>query len=102
MSTEDHSKEQRILRMMKKVLTDIAKDTYTRPGLKHPLSDHTIHGIRECLTLITAREGEIATEQGREMNDRPHFVDEPKKTVVVPLHKIGLTKRDVDDKETSD
>lgn len=83
MSTENEteSKEQRILRMVKKVLTDIAKDTYTPPELRHPLSENTINGIRECLGLITARESEL---NGKSDN-KPRFIDEPQDTVVVQL-----------------
>ena len=47
------SKEEQILRMLKRVLTDIAKDTSTPPGMKHPLSETTIQGIRDCLALIS-------------------------------------------------
>jgi hypothetical protein len=85
MSDETFEKDLRILRMMKKVLTDIAKDTHVQPGLKHPLSDNTIIGIRDCLQLITSREAEILQEQGMESNMRPRFVDEPPKSVVVQL-----------------
>jgi hypothetical protein len=86
------TQEERILRMMKRVLTDIAKDTHTAPGMKHVLSPHTVEGIRECLALITAREAELATETGRAKNDRPHFVDEPQRTQVVQLHPIKRSK----------
>lgn len=82
------SKEEQILKMMKKVLTDVAKDTHVKPGLKHPLSDDTIMGIRDCLSLITAREQELAQEAGRESKMRPRFVDEPKDTVVVSLDNL--------------
>ena len=85
MTSEESSKEVRILRMMKKVLTDIAKDTYTPPGLKHPLSVPTVQGIRECLALISARESELAVKAGKPMTARPRFVDEPQTSVVVPL-----------------
>jgi len=47
------SKEERVLRMVKRVLTDIAKDTFTRPGHRHPLSDNTVKGMRDCLALIS-------------------------------------------------
>lgn len=87
MKTEDLSKEERILRMLKRVLTDIAKDTSTPPGMKHPLSETTIQNIRECLGLISAREKELATEAGRPSAARPEFIDEPKKTHVITLHK---------------
>ncbi len=88
------TQEERILRMMKRVLTDIAKDTHTPPGMKHVLSPNTVEGIRECLGLITAREAELANETGRAKADRPHFVDEPKRTQVVKLHSV---KRKSDD-----
>ena len=85
MSNSELSQEERILRMVKKVLTDIVKDTTTPPGLKHPLSDNSIKGIRDCLALITAREHKLQTEAGRESKSRPHFIDEPQKNVVVNL-----------------
>jgi len=85
--TEALSKEETILRMLKRVLTDIAKDTSTPPGMKHPLSENTIQGIRDCLALIAAREKELATDSGRPSASRPEFIDEPKKTHVVTLHK---------------
>jgi hypothetical protein len=83
MADQELSREERILRVMKRVLTDIAKDTYTRPGYRHPLSDDTVQGIRECLSLISAREIELAEAAGRPMNLRPRFVDEPQSSVVV-------------------
>ena len=89
------SKEEQILMMMKKVLTDVAKETFTRPGLKHPLSDSTILGIRDCLSLITARELELAEEQGRSMDQRPRYIDEPQTSVVISLDSIKSdTKED--------
>jgi len=88
MSEVELSKEEQILRMVKKVLTDVAKDTHVKPGLRHPLSDNTILGIRECLTLITARELELSREAGRESKMRPRFIDEPKNEVVVSLDSL--------------
>ncbi|MGD8484556.1 MAG: segregation and condensation protein A [Thioalkalispiraceae bacterium] len=84
------SKEEQILKMVKKVLTDVAKDTYTPAHLKHPLSEQTILSIRECLVLISAREQELAEAAGRENNMRPRYVDEPPKSVVVDI--TGLQK----------
>lgn len=89
MSSEDTSKEAQILSMVKRVLTDVAKDTYTKPGFRHPLSDNTILGIRDCLALIATREQELAEAAGRSMDMRPRFADQPKKTVVVPIQNIG-------------
>ncbi len=85
MSEQETTKEERILAMMRKVLTSVAKDTASEPGLKHPLSENTIQGIRECLIMITAREQELARELGRDTSARPRFIDEPKSEVVVPL-----------------
>ena len=85
MNTKTYSKEEQILQVMRKVLTDIAKDTYTPADLKHPLSENTIVSIRDCLALITSREAELANEAGRENNMRPRYTDEPSSSVVVKL-----------------
>ena len=81
--SNDLTKEERILHMVKKVLSNVAKDTYTAPGLKHPLSEQTILEIRECLGLVVSRESELAQEHGRDKSARPRFIDEPSSTVVV-------------------
>jgi len=81
--TDEQTKELRILKVVKKTLTDIAKDTYTPPELKHPLSEQTINSIRECLSLISAREAELAGLEGQVSSSKPRFIDEPKDTVVV-------------------
>lgn len=96
MTEPELTTEERVLRMMKRTLTDIARDTAPEPGLRHPLSEGTIQGIRECLQLITSREQELATEHGRNTSARPRYVDEPRDEVVVPLNintlKEGLKK----------
>ena len=79
------STESRILSMMKKVLTNIAKDTYTAPGMRHPLSDGTINDIRACLDLIVSREAELNAQDGNVSSRKPHFIDEPRDSVVVQL-----------------
>ena len=90
--SEELSKEERILRMMKRVLTDVARDTHVTPGLKHPLSSETIMGIRDCLALISSRETELAEESGQTQNARPRFVDEPKTSHVVNIDNISKKK----------
>ena len=90
MSKDTYSKEEEILQIMRKVLTDIAKDTYTPADLKHPLSESTIISIRDCLSLISSREAELASEAGRENNMRPRYVDEPSNSVVVKLKKTDF------------
>lgn len=79
------SKEEQILRIMRQVLTSVAKDTYTRPGHRHPLSEATVDGIRNCLALISARERELTLAAGRPSKARPRFIDEPSDSVVVTL-----------------
>lgn len=99
MSEPELTTEERILRLMKRVLTDVARDTAPEPGIRHPLSENTIQGIRECLALITSREQELAREYGRDTSARPRFIDEPKKEVVVPLDIKSMkkgTKKDED------
>lgn len=97
MSEVELGKEEQILKMVKRVLTDIAKDTHVKPGIKHALSDHTIMGIRDCLALITSREQELAEDAGRPANMRPRFIDEPQNTVVIPIE--SLKRRKPDDSE---
>lgn len=90
--SNDLTKEERILHMVKKVLSNVAKDTYTAPGLKHPLSEQTILEIRECLGLVVARESELAQEFGRDKSARPRFIDEPPSSVVVNFEQPDETK----------
>lgn len=85
MSESELTTEERVLRMVKSVLTSVAKDTATEPGIKHPLSRQTISEIRDCLVLITAREQELVKQHNRSAQARPRFIDEPKSEVVVPL-----------------
>ncbi len=99
MSEQEMSKEQQVLKMVKRVLTDVARDTHVKPGLKHPLSDNTIMGIRDSLALIAAREKELAEEAGIDMNMRPRFIDEPQTSVVVSIDKLQRPSSDPDSGE---
>jgi hypothetical protein len=93
MSAETESKEERVLKAMYRVLIDVIKDTTTDPRLKHPLSDKTKEGIRDCLDLITARQAELAAAAGRTVGqERPHYADEPRDTVVVPVNLDALRR----------
>ena len=94
MSEQELSKEELILRAVKKTLTEVVKDTATEPGLVHPLSQNTIHAIRDCLVLISGREQELAQLAGRSMDARPRFADEPRAQgeVVVKLDTLDLKK----------
>lgn len=98
MSEVEMSKEEQVLQMVKKVLTDVARDTHAKPGIKHPLADNTIIGIRDCLALISARQQELAKAAGRESSMRPRFIDEPQSTVVVPIENLKRNKPKSKDK----
>ncbi len=93
---EELSREERILRVMRQVLTSVARDTATEPGMRHPLKEQTIQDIRLCLLLISERERELAEAAGRDNNARPHFTDErrPQGDVVIPITSIGRRKKD--------
>ena len=80
--------------MMRQVLSAVARDTVPPPGMKHPLTDSTIQGIRDCLALISARERELNIALGENDEARPRYVDEPQTTKVVSLDSI--TKKQTD------
>lgn len=86
MNTENLSKEQQVLYTMRKILASVVKDTTTKPGNPHPLSDNTIQQIRECFGLISDREAELAAELGQSRNAKPYYTDQPQKTNVINLH----------------
>ncbi len=85
---DEKAKEKRIMVMMRQVLSAVARDTAPPRGMKSPLSDDTIQGVRECLALISARERELNVELGEENQARPRYVDEPETTKVVSLDSI--------------
>lgn len=86
------SKEQQVLVAMRKTLAAVVKDVTPPPGMKHPLSDRTIGDVRACLTLIAAREKELADLDGRG-GDRPHYADEPQSAQVVPIAGIRRSEK---------
>lgn len=84
---ETLSKDERILRMMRTVLINVIRDTTTKPGLRHPLSERTREQIRQCLELIAARQAEFAEAAGTPMKERPVFADQPRKSAVVAFNR---------------
>ena len=60
MGTEELSKEQRMLRMLRKTLGNVVKDVTPIGGRANPLSDSTIRDIKDCFGLISDRERELA------------------------------------------
>ncbi len=88
----DLTKEQQILIAMRKTLSAIIRDVTPPPGMRHPLSEPTIEDVRHCLSLIAARENELADSQGRG-GERPYYADEPQSAQVVPIAGLGKTKK---------
>lgn len=77
MSSEvELSKEQQIMRAMRKTLTSIVRDVAPRDGVPSPLGPETVENIRMCLGLISAREAELAEALGLSRSERPHYADE--------------------------
>ncbi|MDP2794943.1 MAG: segregation and condensation protein A [Sulfurisoma sp.] len=87
------SKEQRILRVLRKVLANIVKDATPAPGQPHPLQESTIHDIRDLFGLIAEREAELADQAGLDRNEKPYYADEPPSSKVVTLHRPGRDKK---------
>jgi len=87
MSTDYHSKEHQILATLRKVLSEVVRDTTPPPGRPHPLKPQTIENVKVCFQLITSREKEIIEDAGGEMDKRPRYADEPKTSQVVQFIK---------------
>jgi hypothetical protein len=80
--------EQRLMRMMRKTLTSIVRDTAPRDGNPSPLTEATILGIKDCLVVISSRETELARLTGRTLDERPHFTDETPNSHAVKISSI--------------
>lgn len=74
MNTEELSKEQRILRLMRKTLGNIVKDVTPLGGRANPLTAGTIQEIKECFALISEREQELAEKLGFDPA-KPYYAD---------------------------
>lgn len=74
MSTEELSQEQRILRLMRKTLGNVVKDVTPLGGRPNPLSDSTIQDIKDCFSLISLRERELAEALGFDQS-KPYYAD---------------------------
>jgi len=74
MDTEELSKEQRILRQMRKTLGNVVKDVTPLGGRTNPLSESTIQDIKDCFGLISARERELAEALNFDQA-KPYYAD---------------------------
>jgi len=85
MSTEELSKEQRILRIMRKTLGNVVKDVTPLGGRTNPLTDSTIQDIKDCFALISERERELAEALNFDQA-KPYYADgEPPSAKVISL-----------------
>jgi len=81
--------EKRILVAMRKTLSNVVKDvTPSSSALKSPLTESTIEDIKMCFGLIAAREQEIAKDAGIELNEKPQYTDDARKSNVVSLGSL--------------
>ncbi len=68
--------ETRMLSAMRKTLIAVAKDTMTKPGLRHPLTENTQKMITDCLNIVISRQAEIEKEAGTYTKMKPVYTDE--------------------------
>ena len=74
MDKAELSKEQRIMRIMRKTLGNIVKDVTPVGGRTNPLSAGTIQDIKDCFAMISDRERELADALGFD-ESRPYYTD---------------------------
>lgn len=80
MDQKELSKEQQIMRAMRKTLTSVVRDCAPKPDQPSPLSEETVENVRMCLGLIATREAELAEALGLSRNERPYYADETQPT----------------------
>lgn len=86
MNTMELSKEQRILRLMRKTLGNVVKDVTPFGGQPNPLSNNTIQDIKDCFALIAERERELAEALNFDQA-KPYYADDGQphaKTIGIP------------------
>jgi len=74
MNTEELSKEQSILRAMRKTLGNVVRDVTPLGGRPNPLTSDTIQNIKDCFALISERERELAESLGFDAV-KPYYKD---------------------------
>lgn len=86
------TKEQRILRMVRKTLGAIARETAPQEGGEHPLSQQTFEDMRDCFGVITEWEKELAHAAGISTDQRPTYLgEEENQPKVVSIDSIKRT-----------
>ena len=68
--------EVRLLNAVRQTLISVAKDTMTKPGLRHPLTEDTQRMITDCLDIVISRQIEIEKQDNIHTKMKPVFKDE--------------------------
>jgi len=68
---------------MRKVLASVVKDVTPQPGMRHPLSEQTIDDIKNCFSLIAARERELQSETGQVSTKKPVYPGQTSRAQIV-------------------
>ncbi|MBE8189636.1 MAG: hypothetical protein HAW58_01940 [Candidatus Thioglobus sp.] len=76
MSSETKDFEIRLLMAVRKTLIAVAKDTMTKPGLRHPLSEQTQKMMSDCLDIISSRQISIEKKSKSHTKMQPVYTDE--------------------------
>ena len=74
MNTEELSKEQLLLRLMRKTLGNVVRDVTPLGGRANPLTETTIQDIKDCFALISDREKELAEKLNFDQA-KPYYKD---------------------------
>lgn len=68
--------EIRLLNAVRKTLISVAKDTMTKPGLRHPLTQNTQKMITDCLDIVVSRQVAIEKESNTHTKMKPTYADQ--------------------------
>jgi len=91
----DNNNERRLLAMMRKTLTNIARETAPQQGRHSLLTESTVKDIRDCLQIISLRERELADAEGKPARFKPVTKDHKQRSdKVVSAPKLSSPKRD--------
>jgi hypothetical protein len=75
MNLEELSREQQILRLMRKTLGNVVRDVTPLGGRPNPLQGATIQDIKDCFALISEREKELAVKLNFDQS-KPYYKDD--------------------------
>ena len=91
--------EQRVLIVMRQVLASVVREVTPQPGMRHPLSEQTIGDIKNCFSLIAARERELQSQQGQKPSSRPVYPGQRSNVQVVEFDNVNSDDSNATDKK---